>query len=774
MSRRTVLAAISAGCLLACSSDPILVTPRSFDRAGRAAFGCMDRVTSAPLAEDRCARTADGTLPADVTPFALVLQTSRGEVATIDLRENELLDSDPIVPGYTFVPVGELPTDIVIPASARTITVVANYGTRDLWVVKTEAFLGVPTADATPLQRVRLMSGPTALAVSNDGTRIFAALPDAGAIAVVNVVSDRVSDPTYVSVGTAVPAGSAPSVPATYERFCPSDTVIEPSATVTPRTPVALGATPRPSSFAVDEAAGRLYVADAALPIIHVFDTAAELTALPSLAPGVPVRALALTPDVPDAIGGSCPGAACRKYIYAIDAVDGSVLGLDLSDGSVVTAASDRVARPDRISFSSTARALAVLTPDADGPSCTADSLLGDDASPTKLRGVFLAVALADGTVRVVDVHDLDAECRRGAACDAPANGSDTYTFLRRHRARVGEFVDESVALLATPSFTSSSGTLPVGADGATDSSDVPDLLALPSCPAGMARVFPDDPASPPLLCGLADPWAPGDERYSVSLDGIVPGTAGGRGAFVAGSADAFVGEVDFCARGVLGSADTAAVDEAEPERAYGGDVLAITAELPPGADPGCEALLPKDEAGEPEPVTFAIREARSASLALDAESVSAPGVFLDDMRACFGELMTFEVRARDAYIVTSSRNGALHRVRADDRGRCIVDTTLDARRQLRALPGTPYQSPFVAFTIQDPRDLEPPAFPDPNVELTFAIGNVPAKLATDAGTLPSALHYNPTDERLYSIDAASRGLVQIDLQPFAAARSFE
>jgi hypothetical protein len=101
-----------------CTQQSTTVPVRSLERSGRVSFVCLNNPTSAEpgVQLDTCFPPA--------TPFAsndyvsgphvlgLVTQTSRGEVAVIDVTAQTVLDADITVPGFNFLPVGALPTDI--------------------------------------------------------------------------------------------------------------------------------------------------------------------------------------------------------------------------------------------------------------------------------------------------------------------------------------------------------------------------------------------------------------------------------------------------------------------------------------------------------------------------------------------------------------------------------------------------------------------------------------------------------------------------------------
>jgi hypothetical protein len=137
----------------------------------------------------------------------------------------------------------------------------------------------------------------------------------------------------------------------------------------------------------------------------------------------------------------------------------------------------------------------------------------------------------------------------------------------------------------------------------------------------------------------------------------------------------------------------------------------------------------------------------------------------------CFGDmLMTFEVRTLEGYTVLGTNSaGFVHRVKRDEAsGRCVVDTTQDARRTGRAYGGTPFDNGRVAFQIRD-RRLELDS------RLLLGLSPTARKALLDASSasgalvavVPGDLRWSDTDSMLYLVDVAARGLIEIPVDPF-------
>ncbi len=112
-----------------CSSTPVNVPVRTFERAQKVDVVCLQvfapdpanpgfeiPIRAKPLRQAECAPVGPGVdghlLPNHL--FALVTQTTRGEIALVDLTAGWVVDEDRSTPGINFIPVGALPTDVAV------------------------------------------------------------------------------------------------------------------------------------------------------------------------------------------------------------------------------------------------------------------------------------------------------------------------------------------------------------------------------------------------------------------------------------------------------------------------------------------------------------------------------------------------------------------------------------------------------------------------------------------------------------------------------------
>jgi hypothetical protein len=409
-----------------CTQQTEQVAVRSLERSGRAAFVCLAAPGTRPTAAlplERCAGTSADTADdfgvdqAGTTTvphlYALVTQTTRGEVALVDTTaaSGNIVDEEPGVPGANFLPIGAQPTDIAAtPGGTATFVGVAEIGR--------EAIFALPSAAIRPSERTsepalsswpacRLPAAPGELLVvvdpSKDGAtratcdgaytvdppplanpshgdlsregpgreKLFVTLPDLGGFAVIDAqtVLDREAGtfdacpierwvPLQVELPPPGPKGPTPA---------PSAGCVQP-----PVDPPAVIAAPRPRPAGIALAGNRLFVADLAAPVVHVVDipTPCEPVERPPLLPTdardpsrlVVTSRVATTP---------APTAGLKRYVYALDVEDGSTMAFDVSDDSASRYPLQRphpewnpFQPPDRVKYTAPPQDLLVITRD--------------------------------------------------------------------------------------------------------------------------------------------------------------------------------------------------------------------------------------------------------------------------------------------------------------------------------------------------------------------------------------------------------------------------
>lgn len=874
----------------ACGSQTPPPSPPSFERPNRIAFACIRADNDVVAAADCCRGSGkpDWCMAEEYDLHALVTQSGRGEVAAVNLysQHEGVVDSRRDVPGYTFVPVGELPSAIVVPPRHPKVTYVANYGSRDLYVLRTQAFLSLPPGVSPVLQVIPIAdraqeAGPVDAVLAPDEGALFVAVPGLGTVLRMplqrcsagqaacqdGLVMEDAITRIDLSASRALVPGAPPDpvVSRDYERLCDFPRPAPPAIPAPTLSAAALTAAPRPVGFAIDAfcRAGaactrRLLIADEALPFIHVVDLdafasgdAADAVQQPLLV-GVPTRAVVVTPRVPETLDADDERET--QFVYAIDATDGTVVALQ--DGHVLSIDADPEGRADRVPLrggdssggSSVAVALSVLTPgfdttgaaaqyvkptpkpsekDPDPLGCEQDNPMLDDSlctdcghlteDPSRLRGVFLAVAMTDGTVRIVDVHDMELDAGPRSSCRACP--SVPIPLLARHYPRIGVIFEKDAAnhdpdltprIVSPTVFVENRGFV-LRRDGTTNSPDVPglrciDCATVVGSAAEYVHVYPpvedvvpdagmDDmdggvgadggvrqsgfdrcpKDAPSLICAIADPWFASEEQWAVTYEGAIPQTGQGNGRYVTtvqpyagtGGLELAVDAADFCAAGV-----------------EDGDQVVITSPLfndlatrTTTDEETCKKLKKADDEADDDRVLIPIARAFSDRLVLSERGVRVGGRFFsiaDVVHCAEGAPVAFYVRAgRQAYAVVGTRSGFVHPVVRRKDGRCAVPPDADRLRTGRAYAEQTFQNGRIALVPRGAAENEP----DPRLEsgVGFRLISPARKLEFDATqvrygsslVMPADLRYSDVDRRLYLIDILSRGLVPIPLDPF-------
>ncbi len=200
--RRFVVRSIVALCfillvfIVACSDDPDPVQLYSFERPEKVALACFEikekkgKTTTKPLPLEDC-RGKDEDDPQHL--HALVTQTSRGEVAVVDLIEKEVIDTREDIPGITFVPVGEIPKAIVVPTQEKKCetTYVANFGSRNVMWLPTGDFRPDSKSESPSVDRISLGGRPVDMVLEPREERfLYVTVPDLSAVVRLSICND--------------------------------------------------------------------------------------------------------------------------------------------------------------------------------------------------------------------------------------------------------------------------------------------------------------------------------------------------------------------------------------------------------------------------------------------------------------------------------------------------------------------------------------------------------------------------------------------------------
>jgi len=651
--RRVLLGSMLGGLALSCSEQPVSVAVRSLEQSGNVAFLCLSRNDrehpGRPM--QHCGKIRNSSSEDPGTLHAFVTQMTRGEVAVIDLNEETVVDLNPSKPGFNFIPVGAVPVDIAAtPGGTAAFVGSAEFGREGIWIVPTRTVvqgnphltsfaacalpsapgemivLTQPTPDiispskcnAEPYDDPDHPQGDLALEHGVSGTlKLVTTLPDLGAVVVMDA-QQLIDQPPgsfracpierWVSLQVDLPP-ALPQQRVPEGGFPPGESADGSVCAMTqrPDIPTASNPLPRPSGLAFDPSSSRLFIADEDAPVIHVLDASSpcELSESSPLLPmsvvrperKVVTRSLAVSPTT----------SAGKKYLYATDLLDGSVMIFDVSLQST-----DRtpLLRPypwrnpfqplDRLSFSVPVRDVEFVLRDrpvtdpsagatAVGLACdpTHDDSLGaryrtssdfsSGARPYNLRGVFATIALTNGQIMIVDVDDFDAACRRPkTACDGDeqasfegASGELSCLMVQPHQPRSSAFLHLSndangrvPGLQSYPVLSLGTSILPT--DQTADGVRYPKLLApsAPGIPLMVGGRVADEPQTDPLIAeknsvvfDLREPRVHVEQNWSVAFEGAIPGFEGHVGRLGPASEDGrttfFDGGAFFCDRGV-------------------------------------------------------------------------------------------------------------------------------------------------------------------------------------------------------------------------------
>jgi hypothetical protein len=476
-----------------CSQRPQNVPLRSLERSGKLSLLCLDLGATErvgyPL-EDCQARKlverSDGTL-SEVRLYALVNQTTRGEVVLLNIPGATVVDTNPSLPGFNFLQVGAQPVDIVTsPESTVSFVAAAEPNRHGLYALPSKKLLDRPALPSWPACSLPARPGAMTLLVAptegfcpgpnyavdtlgeqGDPThpngdlaieqrqpgarKLMVALPTEGELLLIDAQAllDRPPgsfDPCPIErrfqLETTPEFAELSGEP--EDDSCPPRPASSPSPVCPVRKPkvVESPASDRSSPVAFALADRTLYIADQKAPRVHALDVSDPCAPapLPPLLPSsfdqpwrqVTTRALAVSPITSDS----------KRFLYAIDDLDGSAMIFDISQGSGSRSPVVR-SRPeffpfsprDRLNLGSPIQDLLFVQQDffpfdsegirlpwvkcdptgADpiGATYAPASDLSSGAGPGRLRGTFALAALASGRVVIIDVDDLDASCRR-------------------------------------------------------------------------------------------------------------------------------------------------------------------------------------------------------------------------------------------------------------------------------------------------------------------------------------------------------------------------
>ncbi|MFA9470375.1 MAG: hypothetical protein ACERNK_07380, partial [Deltaproteobacteria bacterium] len=418
----------------------------------------------------------------------------------------------------------------------------------------------------------------------------------------------------------------------------------------------------------------------------------------------------------------------------------------------------------------------------------------------SNMRGVFLAVSLSNGTMFFLDIYDLNAPCRGGEgaiACTLAETGPDQFASIRRHRRRFGFTPSAFIAVDGTPSlqFNTAPGKIDE-TTGAAANSDGPGLEFI-SCRPSMFNAFgvgSGSSSDDALICTSSQVWSNFTQRWDAAWGGLIPESEGGLGLFSDESFDGqpgnwfLGGDVPLCQVGVLGQQQGPPIDSdlsIDLLESYGGDRVLITGDLPPNTrdDPNCQQFVDLEEDIDDFPVWFPIIRAFNNQLEI-GPSTNPNRYTLDEVRFCFNQYTAYQIHTQNAYAVTGTTSGFIHRVVADaTTGECIFDQRrpiqiddVDTFLTSRAFEDAEFINPVVSFQI-GPFPPETSISDSTVALLNFNILNQFAVEVLDTSTtlrsLPASMLFSDEQDQLFFVDYEA-GVRRVVFSPLSIVQTFE
>lgn len=440
------------------------------------------------------------------------------------------------------------------------------------------------------------------------------------------------------------------------------------------------------------------------------------------------------------------------------------------------------------------------------------------------LRGVFVGAVLRNGTLSFIDVDDYDAACRALNCASESATASRSAYRHVRHATRANGLLVTPPRLIEAPKVTALSGaTLRVDLTGRT----APVIACTPTrdlseryvCPTASDGAASDDPnaanlanygvslrredAADGTAGRLIDAYAARNEQWTLTWEGAIPALDQEGGAL---TVDGERVRLDapgafFCARGAL------AQDDARDQVTIVGDPVPLAADRTLCRELFGTAALALNR-------DFVLESAHQARLSLRMPE----GITADSVVRCFPQATRFRVRTRNQWLAVGSRTGYLHDVRAAADGRCEIDPQrgeVTARlatrcvgerfegntarrcpagrvcmaetltmRAVAAASSPVFANPFLCLQVFPPLveragQVEIDVVPR-DAQITFAVTNafepITAPIVSGnarGGSLPVAMRFLPSVNRLYVVDTGGSGLLEFLMNPLSSGRIF-
>lgn len=758
---------------LGCEENPPDNPVSLFDRPKDVAFVCYDvdaeQDKARPL-EDCKIDPSDETVGRNRSTrlFAFVTQTTPGEVAVVDYSTLSIIDQDNRIPYKSFVPVGGQPSDIAASSDGQKVYT-ANRETNDLSVItvwdETDGSSVIEQPRMKPTDSIDVGAPAARLVLADDGDFkdrfAFVTQPTAGRLAVVSLNGDVCPSPGttpngcllgYLQVSDFMSDSSEPQDPAALAEIRPWSII---SSGLTPS--VYLGSSHGDFILELD---GHVLIAEA-LGLEEPGPLSDGAIARKIDLAGYTTRDMALEPDL-------------ERWIYAIDNEEGGVIAINIQDEGDI--------RTIDLPFGR-ARAVEMIRLAED-----------DEPGPLTFNGTFAIISTTTAEIIVIDVDDENA----AAAIYQHPHSIRSAVDLSEESEDLPRLTEEPVlmadgtalVLEKVKQYAYLVGSDAEFADGGLTSEDAGSADGgageeLPQCEAGKGELFrPETSHGIRFRC---DPRLSRREIWNLTYEGRV----GIRGAVVircpiAGAASK--AEQAYCADHPLVEGEMILTDEGTdfcekglntgyflPDD-YLGDLLLVTSA--PQPDLNDEALVKecRDKYKDSE-LSFLVTEVLDPNTIKIANSAPTfPSPVLD--RRCFDQAFSYEIRAREHWVLTGSQSGNLYdgKFEETDAGpRCVYDTQETLGRTQRVLPGVPFENYYFSFTLEhgDLMSTVGVPVPDAGPEDEDNVQELYFSFATVGGFQPLSyvVGHNITDiavtpnQEIVLIDQSDNGLIRFDMK---------
>lgn len=768
---------------------------------------------------------------------ALVTQSTRGEVAAVDMtrsQDERVLDSDSLIPGYTFLDSGGLPSAVVMPpkqpragdpAAGAKYTFVASAEEYQLRAIPACRFRSGracgPELEVAEDDRLSdrlilpLPSAPGDMILGPDEA-LWVSLPELALLARVELAQPEEPGKSTPEAFAIDPATGRPKVPqffrvpdapvgeppepvpeaAVYAEVCGLGAPYQPREVSLPRAPRAPTAPMpplRPKLLRHDLASGLLLVADAAAPVIHAFSLDESGTLVPrgALPTGAPIRDFALTGPVPvqvprrpsgapDALGAAAVEALeSVRYLYAIDDRDGSVMVFAFAaEGGAaqltpLLAPVPNARFADRLDLGEPVAALDVI--DTRGHSALS---CGEPFDPARVApGSDPALALADFDTLQAGLRSSTGPSSLRGVFLAVASQSGVIALVDVYDMDLACRAEQDCNYATPPA-----GTAP-----------------------GVAPLRPDLRAAVAVRRHTARRSAAGRLTANVSNDGLFASV---------GTCDPLTqvwpvnGEPRICApsdpwymvaeswsvqyqANLPGATSTsgALLGPAAAPLPIPEDALVLEA---PGGLDLCGRGVLKDDlvtvaaaevgargqndscstvGGDEDAELLEVIEAYRDRLVLRPRGDDRVRLAQRDrLLGCYPDFVRFDVRAARFLVLGSTY---LSNVIAGPDGACVVDPERPLQTS-RAVEEQRFTNPYLSFQLARGAASGMSSSGIRNAAITLGAGAsaLTNSLATGtfSDTLPATVRFYPGDNELYVVDSASQGLTRYNLNPFARA----